>query len=219
MPYDEIAKKGFSKLVASISHEILSPVSNIAGFTRLLYSDPQLVLDERTRDLLQRVRRNAMRLTHLVEEAGTIAKLSWELETLKIDSLDLVKIIESALKDTGEVVGTGDFGPILNVPAGEFLIKGDSRILRTAIGGLLINLAKDVGTKRIALGVERMRTGVLLTICHTAPTGEGFSFTEVEAEGSGPSAVLILELFKTMGYEAKLFVSPDGARKITVLLT
>jgi len=218
MPYDEITKKEFSKLVASISHEILSPVSNIAGFTRLLYTDPQLVLDERTRDLLQRVRRNAMRLTHLVEEAGTIAKLSWELETLKIEFVDLAKIIEASLKDTGEVVGTGDFGPVLKIPAGELQIKGDSRILRTAIGGLLINLAKDVGTKRVALTVEQIRTGMLLTICHIAPTGEGFSFTEVESEGSGPSAVLILELFKTLGCEAKLFVSPDGARKITVLL-
>ena len=54
-----------SRLIAAVSHEIISPVSNIAGFSRMLATDPDAHLDKKTRDLVSRIRRNAVRLTHL----------------------------------------------------------------------------------------------------------------------------------------------------------
>jgi signal transduction histidine kinase len=217
MGTDDIQKKATSRLVASISHEIISPVSNISGFARLLGSDPQVVLDERTRDLLQRIRRNSVRLAHLVEEAGVLARLHWEIETPSREEFDLRVVIEGALKDTAEVVGTGEAGPVLELPDGELRMTGDQKRLRIAIGGLLLNLAKDLGTRRMAIKAEARGKSWEITAWHAATAGEAFSFAEMEAEGGGPSAVLILELLRSLGCLTKLLVSAEGARKIVLI--
>jgi signal transduction histidine kinase len=204
--------------VSAISHEIISPVSNIAGFTRLLSSDSQAVLDERTRDLLQRIRRNAIRLAHLVEEAGTVARLYWELEKPRKEPFDLRPVIHGALKDAAEVVGSGESGPQLTLPEGDLPAEGDAVRLRVAVAGLLVNLAKDLNSRRIMLGLEETPPGWTLTAWHANTGGEESVFTEVEGEGGGPSAVVVMELFRALGCAGRVFVSPEGSRKLVFTL-
>jgi signal transduction histidine kinase len=214
----EDASRDISRLVASISHEILSPVSNITGFTRLLASDPQLVLDENTRDLVNRIRRNSVRLAHLVEEAGAAARLFWGMDAVKPQECDLRRVIEGALKDTAEVVGTGESGPKIGLPEGPMTCTADPGGLRLAVGGVLLNLAKDLGRNRLTLEASQTDGGWEITVWHMPPDGDHYAFTEVGTGASGPSAVLVLELVTALGCRGRLFHSPDGARKITVTL-
>ena len=207
-----------SRLIAAVSHEIISPVSNIAGFSRLLATDPQADLDDKTRDLVLRVRRNAVRLAHLVDEAATIARLTWELEEPVREPVDLRAIIEGALKDTAEVVHAVEPGPDVRLPEGDMVATGDSKRLRTAFGGLLLNLAKDLNTRRITLVLDRSGDRWRAVAWHASPDKEDAVFAPVEGEGGGPSAVIVMELFKAIGCEGKVFVSPEGARKIEILL-
>ena len=207
-----------SRLIAAVSHEIISPVSNIAGFSRMLATDPDAHLDEKTRDLVSRIRRNAVRLTHLVEEASTIARLTWELEEPRREAVDLKTVIEGALKDTAEVAAAGDTAPDVKLPEGELSATGDAKRLRTAFGGLLLNLAKDLNARRLTLTLERAEGGWRVVAWHAAPEGDDGAFAQVEGEGGGPSAVVVMELFRALGCAGKVFVSREGARRIEIVL-
>ncbi|MFA6034142.1 MAG: histidine kinase dimerization/phospho-acceptor domain-containing protein [Myxococcota bacterium] len=209
-------KADYAKLVAAISHELMSPLSNISGFTRLLQSDSQSVLDERTRDLIHRVRRNTARLIHLLEETGVLLKLHADIETPVTVAFDLNETVAAALKDTAEVIGTGETGPIVEIPAGDLLVNGDPQKTRIGIGGLLLNLAKDLNNRRLKLKVERIENGLRITARHVSLQGEDFGFTQAGNDVSGPSAVVVLELFRALACPVKLFISPEGARQIVV---
>ncbi|MBI5528854.1 MAG: HAMP domain-containing histidine kinase [Deltaproteobacteria bacterium] len=210
------APKETSRLVAAVTHEVVSPVSNIAGLSRLLTGDPQAALDDKTRDLLLRIRRNSVRLVHLVEEASTLARHHWELDAPQREKVDLRDIVDGALLDVVEVVGTGANGPDVRLPEGDLAAEGDPKRLRLAIGGLFLNLAKDLNNRRLTLALERAGSGWRITVWHAAIEGENGPFAEVEGEGGGPSAVVVLELFKSLGCAGKVFVSPEGARRIEV---
>ena len=208
----------FSRLVAAISHEINSPASNITGFTRLLSTDQQAVMDEHTRDILGRIRRNSSRLTHLIREAGTLVRLLTGEDQTERSPTDLKVLIEGALKDTSEVVGTGEWGPLVELSNEEAVVAGDAVRLRTAIGGLLMNLAKDLNSRRMVLKLERSNGSFMLTVSHASTEGDDFTFTLANREGGGPSAVVVTELFKTLGCGVSLYVSPEAARKIVVTI-
>jgi signal transduction histidine kinase len=207
-----------SRLIAAVSHEIISPVSNIAGFSRLLATDPQADLDEKTRDLVLRIRRNAVRLAHLVDEAATIARLTWELEEPAHEPVDLREIVTGALKDTAEVTAAVEPGPDVRLPEGGLQAAGDARRLRVAVGGLLLNLAKDLNTRRITVVLDRPYGRWRLVAWHASPDKDDAVFAPVEGEGGGPSAVIVMELFRALGCEGRVSVSPEGARKIEILL-
>jgi signal transduction histidine kinase len=209
------APKETSRLIAAVTHEVVSPVSNIAGLSRLLTADSQAALDDKTKDLLVRIRRNSVRLAHLVEEASTLARHHWELDAPQREKMDLRDIVDGALQDVSEVVGVGAGGPDVRLPEGDLAGEGDPKRLRLAFGGLLLNLAKDLNNRRLALAIERAG-GWRVTAWHAAIEGENGPFAEVEGEGGGPSAVVVLELFKSLGCQGKVFVSPDGARKIEI---
>jgi len=209
-------QKEIARLVASISHEIISPVSNIAGFSRLLASDPPSSGDDKGRDLLLRIRRNAVRLAHLVEEASTLARLVWGLETPLREPMDLRVIIGEAVKETAEVTGAGEGGPVVALPEGDLAAIGDGKRLRIAVGGLFLNLAKDLNARRMTLSLERAPAGWRITAWHASPEGDDGPFTPVEGEGGGPSAVIVMELFRALGCAGTVFVSPEGARKLQV---
>ena len=211
-------QREIARLVAAVTHEIISPVSNIAGFSRLLSGEPLGGLDDKSRDLVNRIRRNAVRLTHLVEEASTIARLTWELEEPSREPVDLREIIAGALKDTAEVTRVGETGPDIRLPDGDLIATGDPKRLRTAFGGLLLNLAKDLNARRITLVVEKNGGGWRAVAWHASPEGDDGVFAPVEGEGGGPSAVVVMELFRALGCAGRVSVSPEGARKLAVEL-
>lgn len=205
-----------SRLIAAIAHEIVSPVSNIAGLSRLLTSDPQIQLDEKNRDLLVRVRRNSVRLVHLVEEASTLARHHFELDAPERRAVDLREVFEGALSDTAEVVGSGEAGPDVRLPVGDLFAEGDPKRIRLAVGGLLLNLAKDLNNRRLTATLERDGRGFRLIAQHVSADSDDGPFTAVEGEGGGPSAVVVVELFKSLGCTGTVSVSPEGARRIEI---
>ncbi len=63
------------EIIATVSHELRSPLTSIKGFTSLLLSRWDDIADERKRELLEAVRHDADRVTRMLSELLDISRL------------------------------------------------------------------------------------------------------------------------------------------------
>lgn len=101
------------ELIATVSHELRSPLTSIKGFTSLLLSRWDGIADERKKEMLEQVRHDADRVTRMLTELLDISRLEkgrLHLRTRVVDLgelarsvVDKVAMAESQLEATVEV--------------------------------------------------------------------------------------------------------------------
>ncbi len=142
--------------VANVSHELKTPVTAIRGMAETLVDDPDM--DEETRlRFLGRVKDQALRLTTLVTDLLTLARLesaSGSDEARRLDLRSPVQAAERAVVSTGLRPGVE---VSVELPDQEVPVEGDSEALQEATSNLLDNALKytpDGGRIWIRLWVE-----------------------------------------------------------------
>ncbi|MBT3667555.1 MAG: GHKL domain-containing protein [Opitutae bacterium] len=89
---DEQSRRDF---VANVSHELRTPVSIIKGFADSLIEDYEVLKDEKRKQFLAKIQKNAKRLNTLVEDLLALAKLEKPQTTLSIELFDLCKLVRN----------------------------------------------------------------------------------------------------------------------------
>jgi signal transduction histidine kinase/DNA-binding response OmpR family regulator len=86
------------EFLATLSHELRSPLNPILGWSRLLQTKR---FDEATMmRALQTIERNAKLQTHLIEDLLDISRIIQGKLSLKVSSVNLIEIVEAALDTT-----------------------------------------------------------------------------------------------------------------------
>jgi signal transduction histidine kinase len=115
------------------AHELKTPISTIRSSVHLLLSDPR---DQQERRTLEIIRRQAKRMTLLVEDLLTVTRLGSGGPELRRVRVDLDRACDEAVRRAGELA---DKHTITCKPAGPLNVNTDPELL----GALLVRLLEN----------------------------------------------------------------------------
>lgn len=88
----EVINKELESFSYSVSHDLRAPLHSIDGFSKILLKTQAAKLDERGRDMLERMRAAAQRMAQLIDDMLTLSRISrsqLERETFDLSALAL----------------------------------------------------------------------------------------------------------------------------------
>jgi PAS domain S-box-containing protein len=150
--------------MATISHELRTPITSILGCTELLTSDETGTLPTMHRQILSRVERNGRRLMGLVEDVLTMSQIEAGDLRFKFREIDLRDVLARAAETEISVFGVAGVLLEQDVTDEPLLLTGDPDKLERAFAALLDNAAKysDTGTQvRVRLHPDSQGRAVL----------------------------------------------------------
>ncbi len=127
--------------VANVSHELRTPLSIFRGYLETLLDDPQQPEEELVR-ILEVMDRHAERLTLLVEDILSLARLETPGARLDLTEIDLPDFLSGILRDWEKRLGTKLLSAALEAPDDLPVIAADEHRLQEVIYNLLDNAVK-----------------------------------------------------------------------------
>jgi PAS domain S-box-containing protein len=157
----------------SVSHDLRAPLRAIDGFSRMLQQEfGEAGLDERAQDYLARICRAAQRMSMLIDDLLTLARISRaEVTRLNVDLSEQVREVLTTLR-AAAAERPAEFRIADGIHA-----SADVRLLRIALENLLANAWKFTGDRspaRIEFGTTE-RDGSLAY--YVRDNGVGFDMT------------------------------------------
>ena len=123
------------RFVADASHELRTPLTAIRGFAEL-HRQGAVVGEEKTKELINRIEGESIRMSSLVEDLLLLARLdqSRQLDSEPVDLNTLITEVVASAK------AAGPNHPIkLILPQEEIFVLGDSRRIHQVVANLLAN--------------------------------------------------------------------------------
>jgi PAS domain S-box-containing protein len=163
------ANRELESFAYSISHDLRAPLRGIDGFSLLLAEEYAERLDEQGRDYLDRVRRAAQRMGHLIDDILELSRVTRQnMRRTKVDLSEIVTelIEERARAEPGHRVG-------LRLAPGRTAF-GDPQLLRVMLQNLLENAWKyssREASPKIEFGSETLEEE---TVFFVRDNGVGF---------------------------------------------
>lgn len=174
----EAAVRSQADVVATVAHEIRSPLTSVKGFTRTLLSRWDRFSDEQKHTMLTTIEADADRVTRLLTDLLDVARIDAGRVKLRRVELDVVELVGSVIEKgrirapdrTFEVAVDGEVPRIL----------GDADKLEQVLTNLVDNALEHAPRSPIR--------------CQVAPEGDGVRIT-VTDEGPGVDPGIAPRLF------------------------
>ncbi len=138
----ERANKDMESFTYAASHDLRSPLIAIAGFSRILREDYEDALDEKGKDLLGRIEASAKKMSQLIDDLLSFAKVS--TREVRRSEIDMQALTEKAIEE---------LKPVMKERAIRFEVDGlppaygDMPMLRQVIVNFLTNAIKFTRTR------------------------------------------------------------------------
>jgi len=195
----EKASMAKTEFLASMSHELRTPLNSVIGFTRRVMNRSANRLDERSRDALAVVDRNANHLLGLINNLLDISKLDLgklELSLTQVALDEMLAETKNQFLPLAEVKGTS----VQLECQFHGLIEADATRLRQVIINLMANAVKftvggEIKIRLVEKSVQKV-PGVQLSV---EDTGIGIAPNDIEK---------LFNKFQKVGREDKL--NPEG---------
>lgn len=157
------------RFVADASHELRTPLTAIRGFAEL-HRQGAVVGEEKTKELINRIEKESVRMSSLVEDLLLLARLDQSRELAK-DPVDLNTLITEAVASAR---AAGPNHPIeIKLEASEIFVLGDSQRIHQVIANLLAN-ARAHTPNGTEISITAMQ-GVSETTIAVSDKGPGLS--------------------------------------------
>lgn len=157
------------RFVADASHELRTPLTAIRGFAEL-HRQGAVVGEEKTKELINRIEKESVRMSSLVEDLLLLARLDQSRELAK-EPVDLNTIITEAVASAR---AAGPNHPIeIKLEASEIFVLGDSQRIHQVIANLLAN-ARAHTPNGTEISITAMQ-GVSETTIAVSDKGPGLS--------------------------------------------
>ncbi len=155
--------------VANVSHELRTPLSIFRGYLETLLDDPQQPAAELVR-ILEVMERHSDRLTNLVDDVLSLARLEAPQTQLDLTEVNVVEFLASILRDWEKRFVTKQIRPELSVSADLPLLHADEGRLQEVIYNLLDNALKySPAHGVITLNVEAAGDDLRLSVADQGP--------------------------------------------------
>ena len=158
-------------MLASLSHDLRTPLASILGAATTLIASRNLYDVRQMDELLATIREEAERLDRFVGNLLDMSRLEAGALGAKLENLDVLELVETATKRLARRLSLHKL--VVDLPPDIPLVRADPLLLEQAIFNLLDNAAKyaETGTT-IRIGARRIADKILLTI---ADEGTGIS--------------------------------------------
>mgnify|MGYP001101177513 CR=1 FL=1 len=127
------------EFVSNVSHELKTPITSIRGYVELLESgmaqDP-----DTARDFLGRIKKEAMRMTNLVDDILMISRLESRGAKADIVTIRTVELLEDSLSSIAAQAASR--GITVHKECENFTIRADLRQMQELFNNLLTNAVK-----------------------------------------------------------------------------
>lgn len=140
------AEKIGKELVANVAHQLRTPLTSIKGYAETLldgaFDDPSV-----SKKFLETILRNADRLTNLVRDILTLARLDDTKNKLDFKRTNINQIIKNVIEQLGPLAEDKGVKIIFSHPESDTIIMGCEQELEIAIHNLLDNAIKYTADK------------------------------------------------------------------------
>ena len=162
------------RFVADASHELRTPLTAIRGFAEL-HRQGAVVGEEKTKELINRIEGESIRMSSLVEDLLLLARLD-QSRQLDLEPVDLNTLITEVV---ASAKAAGPNHPIkLILPQEEIFVLGDSRRIHQVVANLLSNARTHTpsGTNITVTAIQELTQ----TIIEVSDDGPGLAKADQE---------------------------------------
>ncbi|MEP0871324.1 response regulator [Trichocoleus desertorum AS-A10] len=167
----EAANRVKDEFLATLSHELRSPLNAMLGWTRLL--NTRKFDEATTARAMETIERNARSQAQLVEDLLDVSRIIQGKLRLNVRPIELKAIIETALETAGPAAEAKEIRLQSVLDPGSGCVAGDSDRLQQIIWNLLSNAIKFTPKGgRVQIRLERVHSHVEIAV---SDTGQGIS--------------------------------------------
>jgi two-component system phosphate regulon sensor histidine kinase PhoR len=130
--------------VANVSHELKTPITAIRGLVDTIIDDQEMPLAVRT-DFLRKAQNQAVRLSLLVTDLLTLARLESADGVVEPERLDAREVIGRSVANFRPAAEAGDLTLDVHLPQEPVMVLGDPEALELLVNNLLDNAVKYTG--------------------------------------------------------------------------
>ncbi len=216
------AERSRSELVATVAHELRSPLTGVKGFTSTLISKWDRLTDSQKLLMLSTVDADADRLTRLIGELLDVARIDTGRLSVRLEPVRLLPVVTSLLEP-------------MQPPAGralDFSAVGDPRIWvdRDRLAQILLNLVENAfahGDGRVGVALRELDAGGAEIVVEDEGGGIAEDirpriFTKFwsngRAGGSGLGLFIVAGLVAAHGGSVSVEDAPSGGARMRVTL-
>lgn len=219
------AERDHAALIATVAHELRSPLTGVKGFTASVLANWDAFTDEQRKFMIETVHADADRLSRLISSLLDVSRLDARRLVVRRQELDLVPVLArhaERLHDSGQVRPL-----VIDIAEDLPLVQADPDRLDQILGNLVDNAVKH-GRGRIRLAAHAVDDDwVDLTV---DDAGEGIPLEQralafrrfwqsgATMTGSGLGLYLVRGLAEAHGGSAQIDDGPAGGALIRVRL-
>ena len=159
-----------SDFVALVSHELRTPLTSIYGYTRLILDGKTGDVPEVMHDKLQRVERQALRLSHLIGDLLDLSRIESGRIEMRMEPISLPEVAQTRLEEIRPQADQGDIDLSMEVEPGLPKALGDAERIGQVVTNLLGNAVKFTPPEgRVRVRMRREGNLVSLQVIDTGP--------------------------------------------------
>lgn len=175
MTKEREAERTKNELITNVAHDLRTPLTSIIGYMELLSLDNKIDLETRQK-YLEVAFTKTKRLEKLIEDLFSFTKLSHGKIAMKLDSVDIVMLVNQLLEDFYPTLVERNLEYEISSTEPIILIKADGNLLARLFENLLSNAIKyGAHGKVIRVNIRRERGYVVVVI-----TNYGYVIPEKE---------------------------------------
>ncbi len=148
----EVANRELEAFSYSASHDLHAPLRSISLYSSILEEDHAAVLNDDARQILGRIRANALRMGQLISDLLVLSRMS--RSSLTLEAVDLTALAKEAVASLRELEPQRQVEVVI---ADGISARGDRGLLRVLLDNLVGNAWKYSGKQpeaRIEIGVR-----------------------------------------------------------------
>ncbi|BAY96598.1 response regulator receiver sensor signal transduction histidine kinase [Tolypothrix tenuis PCC 7101] len=157
-----------SQFLATISHELRTPMNAIIGFSQILLRPKFGQLTNQQKDMVERILNNGKHLLMLLNEVLDFSKLEAGRFELKPEWVDLPKIIDATVAEVSSLAEVKNLSLSVQIDLENPLIFNDSSRIQQILVNLLSNAIKFTESGNIGVEVSQLPTdSIAITVRDT----------------------------------------------------
>lgn len=222
------------QFLATISHELRTPMNSIIGFSEALLNDLYGPLNDEQASRIRRIRRNAHDLLHLIDDLLDLSKIDAGRLTLQPASVAVHNVVRHVVQSLEAQAQARGLELITEVPPDLPPLCVDPQRLKQILTNLLSNAIKFTPQGRVTVSAGLLANGgpgIAITVADTgigiAPEDQAIIFDEFrQADGSttrayggtGLGLAITKKLVEMMGGAIGVESAPGEGSRFTVSL-
>jgi signal transduction histidine kinase len=166
-----------SLFVASVTHDLKTPLTSIKMFAELMEDSPQLPLEKRN-EYLKIIQGESLRLGRLIDNVLDIAKIERGIKEYRFEKVNLNNIVNTALQAMEYQIKMNGFEITTDLFNGVLLINADQDAIEEALINIISNSIKySHQQKEITISTKHCNGEAILSI---KDKGIGISEADIE---------------------------------------